>query len=68
MATVFLWSPTNSTLFTTCCEVAITDRQDCCPKCGDEVEPKTGIERCNLAYGVIKGGKGYGNHYPNHGK
>lgn len=28
---------TNSTMFTTCCEVAICDDEKCCPKCGKEV-------------------------------
>ena len=28
---------TNSTMFTECCETAITDSEKCCPKCGREV-------------------------------
>jgi len=31
---VFHCSPTNSTAFTRCCEVAITSREECCPSCG----------------------------------
>ena len=49
MASVFLCSPTNSTLFTTCCEVAITDKEDRCPHCKEEV-PYTPEQRWNIAF------------------
>ena len=39
MSGVFHCSPTNSTKFTTCCEVAICADQQRCPRCGDEVYP-----------------------------
>lgn len=31
---VYLSSPTNSTMFTTCCDTAICDDQTECPRCG----------------------------------
>ena len=39
MSSVFYSSRTNSTLFTTCCEVAILDHQQKCPKCRVDVYP-----------------------------
>lgn len=39
MIYVFLCSPTNSTMFTNCCEAAILDREWKCPGCGKEVYP-----------------------------
>lgn len=69
MATVFLDGPTNSTLFTTCCEVAILDHEGKCPSCGQDVQPKTRTERWETAYGPIRRGvQWYGNYYPNHGE
>lgn len=76
MATVYLCNSTNSTMFTTCCNVAICDDQKLCPKCGDEVVPRTRAERWRTAYGAATGkygrhpvnGYGWGNWYPNHGK
>jgi hypothetical protein len=66
MATVFLACPTNSTLFTTCCEVAILDSQANCPGCGQKVYPDGRTERWQSAFGPIKNGKrGYGNFRPN---
>jgi hypothetical protein len=41
MPGVFYCSPTNSTFFTTCCEVAICDNQQKCPMCGKYVYPFT---------------------------
>lgn len=65
MATVYLCSPTNSTLFTTCCDCAILDRQANCPSCGQPVKPQ-GSSRWNTAYEPIKAGhRWYGNHRPN---
>lgn len=63
MATVFHSSSTNSTHFTTCCEVAVTDRQGSCPRCGQIVEPSDDAARFRVAYA-----HGNGNWYPNHGK
>lgn len=40
MAGVFYCSPTNSTHFTTCCEVAICDDQGKCPRCHTAVYPE----------------------------
>lgn len=39
MPGVFHCSPTNSTFFTTCCEVAICDDQEKCPVCRKDVYP-----------------------------
>lgn len=38
-ASVFLCSPTNSTMFTSCCKVAICDDQQTCPSCKTDVYP-----------------------------
>jgi len=55
MAGVRFSSHTNSTLFTTCCKVAICDDQSKCPVCGEAV-PYSPRERWNMAmyafYGV----------------
>lgn len=68
MATVFLDGPNNSTMFTTCCEVAICGDQNKCPYCKQDVEPKGDRSRWEVAYGRIRRGAGYGNWYPNHGE
>lgn len=69
MATVFLDSPTNSTLFTTCCEVAICDHEKVCPRCRQAVSPETRTARWETAYGPIRRKeRWYGNWYPNHGE
>lgn len=39
MIGVFYSSATNSTLFTSCCEVAICDDQQECPRCQQDVYP-----------------------------
>ena len=39
MSDVFLSSPYNSQMFTTCCKVAICDYQQKCPICKDDVYP-----------------------------
>jgi hypothetical protein len=62
MATVFLCSPTNSTMFTTCCEVAITDQEQQCPTCRQEVLPFGRNERWSVAY---RRAPRYGNPSPN---
>lgn len=55
---VHLDSPTNSTLFTNCCNVAILDDQAACPQCRQEVYPghdstqrDRAMYRWNWAYG-----------------
>lgn len=69
MATVYLDSPTNSTMFTTCCNVAICDDQACCPQCGQGVEPQGGPARWRAAYDPISTHRRwYGNHRPNDGR
>lgn len=51
MPTVRLSGPNNSTLFTTCCDVAITDREECCPKCKAVIWPRSRDARWEAAYG-----------------
>jgi len=58
MATVRLCGPLNSTMFTTCCDVAILDHQGKCPQCSEDVEPfnpesqyRTHRARWEKAYG-----------------
>jgi len=68
MATVFLDNPYNSTMFTTCCEVAICDDQNRCPRCQQDVYPEGRLARWRVAYGQIKDRGAYGNWYPNHGE
>lgn len=61
MSTVYLSGETNSTMFTTCCSVAILDDQNKCPKCKTEVEPKGHRARWEKAYGPIRRKeRGYG--------
>lgn len=61
MKSVFLCSPTNSTLFTRCCEVAICDHQAYCPSCREEVHPgadatdhQRRVARWNMAFGPTR--------------
>lgn len=51
MATVQLANAFNSTMFTTCCNVAILDHEDRCPRCKEDVEPKGSKARWIKAYG-----------------
>lgn len=51
MPSVYLCSPTNSTMFTTCCNVAIGDDQNNCPKCSANIEPQGHKSRWIHAYG-----------------
>jgi len=51
MATVYLCSPTNSTMFTTCCSVAILDTQEECPRCHLTITPQGRNARWEWAYG-----------------
>ena len=61
--TVYLSGPNNSTMFTTCCEVAITGA--CCPRCLQEVLPLGDVSRWSAAYGPIRRGtRVYGNPRP----
>lgn len=60
-AGVYLCSPTNSTMFTECCDVAICDSEGSCPKCGreiighaEEADHKTHKTRWNYAYKRFK--------------
>lgn len=39
MVGIFWCNPTNSTFFTTCCEVAICDNERKCPRCRKYVYP-----------------------------
>ena len=56
MPTVQLSGPTNSTMFTTCCGVAICDDQAACPRCGEDIYPffegMSNAEREKLALGA----------------
>jgi hypothetical protein len=61
MPSVFLCSPTNSQMFTTCCETAICDDQGKCPRCGQDVTPyvpgnrhATSMARWERAYGPTR--------------
>jgi len=65
MRSVFLCSPTNSQMFTSCCETAICEDEACCPKCGDEVYPGKDVSnhqreksRWFRAYGAQKRARG----------
>lgn len=58
MASVFLCSPTNSTMFTTCCEVAICDDQSFCPLCKEEVFP--GPDNTNHQRRTMRWERAYG--------
>jgi hypothetical protein len=65
MSTVFLCAPDNSTMFTTCCEVAILDDEKFCPKCRQDVTPTGRRSRWEAAYGPIRRReRWYGNHRP----
>lgn len=60
MPSVYLSSETNSTMFTTCCRVAICDDQGSCPNCKEDIEPKGSRARWQHAYGPIRRGeRGY---------
>lgn len=56
MATVYLCSPTNSTFFTTCCNVAICDHEALCPHCEVEVTPLGHASRWAHAYQPVASG------------
>ena len=47
---VSLSGPTNSTLFSTCCHVAVCDHHKACPSCGKRVVPGSPVERWESAY------------------
>lgn len=66
MSTVYLCSPTNSTMFTTCCQVAICDNEARCPRCNQAVTPEGSAARWRKAYTPVANGyRGYGNYQPN---
>lgn len=54
MATVYLSSTENSTMFTTCCRTAIRDDQGECPRCGEAVTPLGARARWEAAYGPTR--------------
>lgn len=65
MIGVFLCSPTNSTMFTECCKVAICDNESKCPSCRDEVYPgeaatdhERNMRRWEYAYGPTRRQRG----------
>ena len=54
---VYLCSPTNSTMFTTCCDVAICNDEKACPSCKENVyghdqpnDHKRGMIRWSYAF------------------
>jgi hypothetical protein len=51
MPSVYLSSRFNSTMFTTCCSVAICDDQEACPQCKQIIEPQGHRARWERAYG-----------------
>ena len=60
-ATVYLCSPTNSQMFTTCCNTAICEDEKNCPACGKPVlghdessNHQRGVRRWRYAYGRQK--------------
>lgn len=57
MAGVYFCSHTNSTFFTTCCELAVVDGEDDCPGCGEEVFPKGRKARWDSAMEKLYGRK-----------
>lgn len=69
MSDVKLSGPCNSTIFTTCCSTAITERESKCPNCNDYIYPDsedyTASEsqrsrmRWEQAYGPIRRGRRY---------
>ena len=50
MPSVYLSSFANSTMFTTCCSVAICDDQAKCPECKEVIEPRGSRARWERAY------------------
>lgn len=54
MPTVYLCSPTNSTMFTTCCDVAISAAEANCPSCKEEITPRSSAGRWEAAYGPTR--------------
>jgi transcription initiation factor IIE alpha subunit len=54
MPSVYLCSPTNSTMFTTCCRVAILNSQANCPRCNSEITPRDARGRWEKAFGPCR--------------
>lgn len=55
MAGVRYCCATNSTLFSTCCNVAVCDDEACCPRCGELIEPADARSRHDLALRIQMG-------------
>ncbi len=55
MSTVYFCSQTNSTHFTTCCDVAICDDQAKCPVCKVDVTPRSSRGRDEVAMEKLYG-------------
>lgn len=55
MASVYYSSKTNSTLFTTCCRVAIQEDEERCPCCKEVVTPEGSRARHDEAMGQMWG-------------
>ena len=47
---LYLCSPTNSTMFTRCCNVAVNDNETVCPRCKATVDPPPGRYRWSTVY------------------
>ena len=56
MPEVYFSSSTNSTFFTTCCQVAICDDQANCPVCKREISPRSHKGRWDMAMANQLGG------------
>jgi len=56
MSSVYLCRPTNSTFFTTCCDVAVTDDENECPICKEDL-PEGHRAKWSIAYGREKRAK-----------
>lgn len=46
--------PFNSMLFSSCCGLAVLDRESKCPGCGREVQPNDPRERHRVALGRLR--------------
>lgn len=57
MPSVFYCGQTNSTHFTTCCQVAITASESKCPRCGAEITPRSERSRHDVAMRKLYGSK-----------
>ena len=55
MAEVRYCCQTNSTLFSTCCGSAVTDKEDKCPSCGEKIWPESARSRHDIAMRSLYG-------------